>query len=225
MNAPYVVPSTKAVVYLSGRLIYLETNTDFCLCFHALVKSGLAVALGDSWSVSESLCLLFLHHQHGSVSIVASNRVVECVIVAFCFVLFGDLLCSTEAALVLVYNSDSCLQWRAFSCADLQSHSLVLMVLEQRTPKWNIPLSHFALMLFLNNYRIKWKPRPSTVCLLTSSFVLTGFQSPAKAVYNARHWNYPEPEEVPVPTLSRSQTAPVSETFQIFPISLFRGCF
>uniref|UniRef100_H2STT2 Wings apart-like protein homolog n=1 Tax=Takifugu rubripes TaxID=31033 RepID=H2STT2_TAKRU len=31
-------------------------------------------------------------------------------------------------------------------------------------------------------------------------------KSPAKAVYNARHWNQPEPEEVPVPTLSRSQT-------------------
>uniref|UniRef100_A0A8C2ZSR5 Wings apart-like protein homolog n=1 Tax=Cyclopterus lumpus TaxID=8103 RepID=A0A8C2ZSR5_CYCLU len=33
-------------------------------------------------------------------------------------------------------------------------------------------------------------------------------QSPAKAVYNARHWNQPEPEEMPVPPLSRSQTAP-----------------
>uniref|UniRef100_A0A3Q0RK20 Wings apart-like protein homolog n=1 Tax=Amphilophus citrinellus TaxID=61819 RepID=A0A3Q0RK20_AMPCI len=32
------------------------------------------------------------------------------------------------------------------------------------------------------------------------------FQSPAKAVYNARHWNQPEPEEIPVPPLSRSQT-------------------
>uniref|UniRef100_A0A665W4Y9 Wings apart-like protein homolog n=1 Tax=Echeneis naucrates TaxID=173247 RepID=A0A665W4Y9_ECHNA len=32
--------------------------------------------------------------------------------------------------------------------------------------------------------------------------------SPAKAVYNARHWNQPEPEEMPVPSLSRSQTAP-----------------
>uniref|UniRef100_A0A8C3G3W3 Wings apart-like protein homolog n=1 Tax=Cyclopterus lumpus TaxID=8103 RepID=A0A8C3G3W3_CYCLU len=28
------------------------------------------------------------------------------------------------------------------------------------------------------------------------------------AVYNARHWNQPEPEEMPVPPLSRSQTAP-----------------
>lgn len=37
----------------------------------------------------------------------------------------------------------------------------------------------------------------------------TEFQSPAKAVYNARHWNQPEPEEIPTPTLSRSQTAPV----------------
>lgn len=58
MNAPYVVASVKAVVYLSGRLIYLETNTDFCLCFHAFVKSFLAVALGDSCSVSESLLAL-----------------------------------------------------------------------------------------------------------------------------------------------------------------------
>lgn len=35
------------------------------------------------------------------------------------------------------------------------------------------------------------------------------FQSPAKAVYNARHWNQHEPEEMPVPPVSRSQTAPV----------------
>lgn len=48
MDAPYVVPSVKAVVYLSDRLIYLETNTDFCRCCHACVKSALAVALGDS---------------------------------------------------------------------------------------------------------------------------------------------------------------------------------
>ncbi|KAM9847717.1 wings apart-like protein homolog [Aulostomus maculatus] len=33
-------------------------------------------------------------------------------------------------------------------------------------------------------------------------------KSPAKAVYNARHWNQPEPEEIPVAPLSRSQTAP-----------------
>ncbi|XP_069549006.1 wings apart-like protein homolog [Brachyistius frenatus] len=33
-------------------------------------------------------------------------------------------------------------------------------------------------------------------------------KSPAKAVYNARHWNQPEPEEIPVPPLPRSQTAP-----------------
>uniref|UniRef100_A0A7N6A5L5 Wings apart-like protein homolog n=1 Tax=Anabas testudineus TaxID=64144 RepID=A0A7N6A5L5_ANATE len=31
-------------------------------------------------------------------------------------------------------------------------------------------------------------------------------KSPAKAVYNARHWNQPEPEEMSVPPLSRSQT-------------------
>uniref|UniRef100_A0A8D3DSI7 Wings apart-like protein homolog n=1 Tax=Scophthalmus maximus TaxID=52904 RepID=A0A8D3DSI7_SCOMX len=31
-------------------------------------------------------------------------------------------------------------------------------------------------------------------------------QSPAKAVYNARHWNQPEPEEMPAPPLSRAPT-------------------
>lgn len=46
MNAPCVVPSMRAVVYLSGRLMYLETNTDFCLCVQAFVRS--ALALGDS---------------------------------------------------------------------------------------------------------------------------------------------------------------------------------
>uniref|UniRef100_A0A671YU42 Wings apart-like protein homolog n=1 Tax=Sparus aurata TaxID=8175 RepID=A0A671YU42_SPAAU len=43
-------------------------------------------------------------------------------------------------------------------------------------------------------------------------YILTGFQSPAKAVYNARHWNQPEPEEIPVPPLPRSQTAPDSNS-------------
>ncbi|XP_024153159.1 wings apart-like protein homolog [Oryzias melastigma] len=33
-------------------------------------------------------------------------------------------------------------------------------------------------------------------------------KSPSKAVYNARHWNQPEPEDIPAPPLSRSQTAP-----------------
>ncbi|KAM4607341.1 wings apart-like protein homolog [Polymixia lowei] len=33
-------------------------------------------------------------------------------------------------------------------------------------------------------------------------------KSPAKAVYNARHWNQPEPEEMPPPPVSRSLTAP-----------------
>uniref|UniRef100_A0A3B5AY37 WAPL cohesin release factor n=1 Tax=Stegastes partitus TaxID=144197 RepID=A0A3B5AY37_9TELE len=37
-------------------------------------------------------------------------------------------------------------------------------------------------------------------------------QSPAKAVYNARHWNQPEPEEIPVPPLSRAQTAILSSS-------------
>uniref|UniRef100_A0A674E2N3 Wings apart-like protein homolog n=1 Tax=Salmo trutta TaxID=8032 RepID=A0A674E2N3_SALTR len=35
-------------------------------------------------------------------------------------------------------------------------------------------------------------------------------QSPAKAVYNARHWNQPEPEEMPLPPLARAHTAPAS---------------
>lgn len=106
--------------------------------------------------LSLSLCLLFLHHQRGSVNIVASNQVVECVIVAFCFVQFGDLLCSTEAALVLVYNSDSCLQSCVCSVVLIYTHgSLVVMVLEQRAPKLHILLHRFVLMLFLNSYRIK----------------------------------------------------------------------
>uniref|UniRef100_A0A8C6NTL5 Wings apart-like protein homolog n=1 Tax=Nothobranchius furzeri TaxID=105023 RepID=A0A8C6NTL5_NOTFU len=42
----------------------------------------------------------------------------------------------------------------------------------------------------------------------TNSLILPVFQSPSKAVYNARHWNQPEPEEVPAPPLSRSHTAP-----------------
>ncbi|KAG7463084.1 hypothetical protein MATL_G00191680 [Megalops atlanticus] len=35
-------------------------------------------------------------------------------------------------------------------------------------------------------------------------------KTPAKAVYNARHWNQPECEELPPPPLSRSHTAPAS---------------
>ncbi|RXM35825.1 Wings apart-like protein-like [Acipenser ruthenus] len=35
-------------------------------------------------------------------------------------------------------------------------------------------------------------------------------RSPTKAVYNARHWNRPEPEELPPPPLSRFHTAPAS---------------
>ncbi|KAI1886956.1 hypothetical protein AGOR_G00201100 [Albula goreensis] len=35
-------------------------------------------------------------------------------------------------------------------------------------------------------------------------------KSPTKAVYNARHWNRPEAEELPPPPLSRSHTAPAS---------------
>lgn len=36
-------------------------------------------------------------------------------------------------------------------------------------------------------------------------------QSPAKAVYNARHWNQPEPEEVSPPASSHTVPAPVSK--------------
>ncbi|XP_037535627.1 wings apart-like protein homolog [Nematolebias whitei] len=35
-------------------------------------------------------------------------------------------------------------------------------------------------------------------------------KSQSKAVYNARHWNQPEPEEIPAPPLSRSLTAPAT---------------
>lgn len=38
-------------------------------------------------------------------------------------------------------------------------------------------------------------------------------QSPAKAVYNARHWNQPEPEEVPAPASSHTVAVPVSTPF------------
>lgn len=50
---------------------------------------------------------------------------------------------------------------------------------------------------------------PKVTFYTTDSSCRPGLQSPAKAVYNARHWNQPEPEEIPTPTLSRSQTAPV----------------
>uniref|UniRef100_A0A667ZBF5 Wings apart-like protein homolog n=1 Tax=Myripristis murdjan TaxID=586833 RepID=A0A667ZBF5_9TELE len=43
-----------------------------------------------------------------------------------------------------------------------------------------------------------------------STKMVSAFQSPAKAVYNARHWNQPEPEEMPPPPLSRSHTASLS---------------
>ncbi|KAF5890745.1 wings apart-like protein, partial [Clarias magur] len=37
-------------------------------------------------------------------------------------------------------------------------------------------------------------------------------RSPTKAVYNARHWNQPEPEELPPPPPSASQAAPASSS-------------
>lgn len=40
------------------------------------------------------------------------------------------------------------------------------------------------------------------------SLCLRSTQSPAKAVYNARHWNQPEPEEVPAPVSSHTVSAP-----------------
>uniref|UniRef100_A0A8C8FDD9 Wings apart-like protein homolog n=1 Tax=Oncorhynchus tshawytscha TaxID=74940 RepID=A0A8C8FDD9_ONCTS len=57
-----------------------------------------------------------------------------------------------------------------------------------------------------------------SVCtvIIPSATVLTLFlwlcvvQSPAKAVYNARHWNQPEPEEIPLPPLACAHTAPAS---------------
>uniref|UniRef100_A0A674BBS4 Wings apart-like protein homolog n=1 Tax=Salmo trutta TaxID=8032 RepID=A0A674BBS4_SALTR len=38
--------------------------------------------------------------------------------------------------------------------------------------------------------------------VLTLDLWLCVLQSPAKAVYNARHWNHPEPEEIPLPPLA-----------------------
>uniref|UniRef100_A0A8C4HDG5 Wings apart-like protein homolog n=1 Tax=Dicentrarchus labrax TaxID=13489 RepID=A0A8C4HDG5_DICLA len=51
----------------------------------------------------------------------------------------------------------------------------------------------------------------STVSELISGFCLCVFmfQSPTKAVYNARHWTLENEEEPPPPFFSRSQTAPV----------------
>lgn len=43
-------------------------------------------------------------------------------------------------------------------------------------------------------------------------FVFFFPQSPTKAVYNARHWNHPEPEELLPTPPSRSQAPPVSIT-------------
>uniref|UniRef100_A0A674B9V3 Wings apart-like protein homolog n=1 Tax=Salmo trutta TaxID=8032 RepID=A0A674B9V3_SALTR len=46
--------------------------------------------------------------------------------------------------------------------------------------------------------------------VLTLDLWLCVLQSPAKAVYNARHWNHPEPEEIPLPPLACAHTAPAS---------------
>uniref|UniRef100_A0A674B9X8 Wings apart-like protein homolog n=1 Tax=Salmo trutta TaxID=8032 RepID=A0A674B9X8_SALTR len=42
--------------------------------------------------------------------------------------------------------------------------------------------------------------------VLTLDLWLCVLQSPAKAVYNARHWNHPEPEEIPLPPLACAHT-------------------
>uniref|UniRef100_A0A8C7MT43 Wings apart-like protein homolog n=1 Tax=Oncorhynchus kisutch TaxID=8019 RepID=A0A8C7MT43_ONCKI len=53
---------------------------------------------------------------------------------------------------------------------------------------------------------------PHCSVIIPSATVLTLFlwlcvvQSPAKAVYNARHWNQPEPEEIPLPPLACAHT-------------------
>lgn len=51
-----------------------------------------------------------------------------------------------------------------------------------------------------------------TASVLTLDLWLCVVQSPAKAVYNARHWNHPEPEEIPLPPLACAHTAPVRTT-------------
>ncbi len=44
-------------------------------------------------------------------------------------------------------------------------------------------------------------------------------QSPAKAVYNARHWNQPEPEEVSPPASSHTVPGPVSKVLHSQPLN------
>uniref|UniRef100_A0A8L0DQR4 Wings apart-like protein homolog n=1 Tax=Oncorhynchus mykiss TaxID=8022 RepID=A0A8L0DQR4_ONCMY len=65
--------------------------------------------------------------------------------------------------------------------------------------------------LHVELYPLLLKPLSSFLLLLYLPWICGCFccvQSPAKAVYNARHWNQPEPEEMPMPPLARAHTAP-----------------
>uniref|UniRef100_A0A8K9XS78 Wings apart-like protein homolog n=1 Tax=Oncorhynchus mykiss TaxID=8022 RepID=A0A8K9XS78_ONCMY len=67
--------------------------------------------------------------------------------------------------------------------------------------------------LHVELYPLLLKPLSSFLLLLYLPWICGCFccvQSPAKAVYNARHWNQPEPEEMPMPPLARAHTAPAS---------------
>uniref|UniRef100_A0A8C7TQI7 Wings apart-like protein homolog n=1 Tax=Oncorhynchus mykiss TaxID=8022 RepID=A0A8C7TQI7_ONCMY len=61
--------------------------------------------------------------------------------------------------------------------------------------------------LHVELYPLLLKPLSSFLLLLYLPWICGCFccvQSPAKAVYNARHWNQPEPEEMPMPPLARA---------------------
>uniref|UniRef100_A0A8C7JH39 Wings apart-like protein homolog n=1 Tax=Oncorhynchus kisutch TaxID=8019 RepID=A0A8C7JH39_ONCKI len=67
--------------------------------------------------------------------------------------------------------------------------------------------------IHVKSYPLLLKPLSSFLLLLYLPWICGCFccvQSPAKAVYNARHWNQPEPEEMPMPPLARAHTAPAS---------------
>uniref|UniRef100_A0A8C8F3R8 Wings apart-like protein homolog n=1 Tax=Oncorhynchus tshawytscha TaxID=74940 RepID=A0A8C8F3R8_ONCTS len=70
-----------------------------------------------------------------------------------------------------------------------------------------------VLGIHVESYPLLLKPLSSFLLLLYLPWICGCFccvQSPAKAVYNARHWNQPEPEEMPMPPLARAHTAPAS---------------
>uniref|UniRef100_A0A8C7MX91 Wings apart-like protein homolog n=1 Tax=Oncorhynchus kisutch TaxID=8019 RepID=A0A8C7MX91_ONCKI len=63
--------------------------------------------------------------------------------------------------------------------------------------------------IHVKSYPLLLKPLSSFLLLLYLPWICGCFccvQSPAKAVYNARHWNQPEPEEMPMPPLARAHT-------------------